>query len=256
VAGELIGLYLDSAATLARRTAEMHLALARETSDEAFRPEKITPDDLAGLADVLHAHATEVFESLRNNLSKVPDEYMETAGRVLSNRRRLLSRLQDLDKLEVDISKTRIHGDFHLGQVLRVGNDWIILDFEGEPARPLPDRRARQSPLKDVAGMLRSFSYAAQAAYLNHTARRPHDAEKLEIWASFWEKAIAAEFLRRYCETVAGHGIIPNETGAFWTLLDAFVLDKAVYELNYEINNRPAWVKIPLAGILALCLER
>jgi maltose alpha-D-glucosyltransferase/alpha-amylase len=255
-AEDVIGLYVEAAATLARRTAEMHLALVSDTSDEAFRPEKITPNDLAVLADALHAHATEVFEVLRNNLSKVPDEYMEAAGRVLSHRRSLLSRFQGLDKLEVDISKSRIHGDYHLGQLLRVGNDWVILDFEGEPARPLSERRAKQSPLKDVAGMLRSFSYAAQAAFLNHTARRPHDAEKLEVWSSFWEKTICGEFLRRYRETVANHYIVPQEPGAFWTLLDAFVLDKAVYELNYEINNRPAWMKIPLAGILALCLER
>jgi maltose alpha-D-glucosyltransferase / alpha-amylase len=256
VAVETIGIYVESAATLARCTAEMHLALAAETDDDAFRPEPVTKDDLAALADGLHTHATDAFERLRNNLSKVPDELMETAGRVLSQRRRLLERFQSLELMNSELWKTRVHGDYHLGQVLRAKNDYVILDFEGEPARSLAERRGKQPPLKDVAGMLRSFSYAAQAAFLNYVSRRPHEAEKLEVWAAFWAKAIGAEFLRNYRETVAGSRVAPAEAGPFWRLLDAFVLDKAVYELNYEINNRPAWLRIPLAGILDLCMER
>jgi maltose alpha-D-glucosyltransferase/alpha-amylase len=136
--------------------------------------------------------------------------------------------------------------------VLRSKNDFIILDFEGEPARSLAERRAKQSPLKDVAGMLRSFSYCAFSGLMKYTTRRPNDFDRLEPWARLWEQAVSAEFLRAYRAAVAGIAVVPSETGPFQQLLQAYVLDKALYELVYELNNRPAWVRIPLTGILAL----
>jgi maltose alpha-D-glucosyltransferase/alpha-amylase len=148
-----------------------------------------------------------------------------------------------------------VHGDYHLGQVLRVKTDYVILDFEGEPARPLAERRAKHSPLKDVAGMLRSLSYAAYAGLINYTARRPEDLERLEPWARLWERSSGAEFLRAYRETAAGAAFLPPEENDFRRLLSAHWLDKALYELSYELNNRPSWIRIPLMGILSLPLE-
>jgi maltose alpha-D-glucosyltransferase/alpha-amylase len=150
--------------------------------------------------------------------------------------------------------QTRIHGDYHLGQVLRTKSDFVILDFEGEPARSLQERSAKQSPLKDVAGMLRSFSYAAFASLNRYTAHRPQDAGKLESWSRLWEQSITGEFLKAYREVVGQSPIVPSEPAAFRSLLGAFILDKAFYELVYELNNRPAWVRIPLQGILSLTL--
>ena len=151
----------------------------------------------------------------------------------------------------MNILRTRIHGDYHLGQVLRVKGDYVILDFEGEPARPLAERRAKYSPLKDVAGMLRSFSYAAWAALLTYTGRRSGDFAQMEPWARLWEREISAEFLRAYRATAGDAPFLPDTTEALRILLDAYLMDKALYELSYELQNRPAWVQIPLRGILS-----
>jgi maltose alpha-D-glucosyltransferase/alpha-amylase len=150
--------------------------------------------------------------------------------------------------------RIRIHGDYHLGQVLRVKTDFVILDFEGEPARPLAYRRSKQCALKDVAGMLRSFSYAAYATLINYTARHPEDLATLEPWARFWERSVAAEFLRAYRQAARGANFVPADESDFQNLLDAFLLDKALYEVLYELNSRPAWVRIPLMGIMSLAL--
>src|SRR5215469_14531485 len=127
----------------------------------------------------------------------------------------------------------RVHGDYHLGQVLRVKTDHVILDFEGEPARPIAERRAKQSPLRDVAGMLRSFGYAAYVGLMNYTSRRPEDLDRLEAWAQLWERSNCAEFLRAYRETAEGAAFVPSESSDFRRLLAVFLLDKALYELSY-----------------------
>jgi maltose alpha-D-glucosyltransferase/alpha-amylase len=133
-----------------------------------------------------------------------------------------------------------------------VKTDFVILDFEGEPARPLAYRRAKQCPLKDVAGMLRSFSYAAHASLINYTARHSEDIARLERWALLWERSAAAEFLRAYRETAGDGEFLSRNSADFRRLLDIFLLDKALYEVLYEMNSRPAWVRIPLMGILSL----
>ena len=171
---------------------------------------------------------------------------------MLSRKRLALERFSQIEAAEIHALRTRIHGDYHLGQVLRAKNDFVLLDFEGEPARTLAERRAKQSPLKDVAGMLRSFSYCAFSGLAKYTTRRPNDFDRLEPWARLWEQSVSAEFLRAYRQAIAGVAIVPPEAGPFQQLLEAYVLDKALYELVYELNNRPAWVRIPLTGILAL----
>jgi len=151
--------------------------------------------------------------------------------------------------------RIRIHGDYHLGQVLRAKDDFLIVDFEGEPARPLEERRRKQSPLRDVAGMMRSFSYAAFAALDLHKQRHPESSAALETWAAAWERAASAAFLSNYREVMAANpGLLPQPEQA-QALLLAFLLEKALYELLYELNNRPSWLRIPLGGVLSLLRE-
>jgi maltose alpha-D-glucosyltransferase / alpha-amylase len=254
LAREHVALYLDSAATLGRRTGELHIALATPTNDPAFAPEPLTSEDLRAVLKDIREHGAHVFDVLKETMSQLSDDLIECAGLVLSRRRGLLDRFRQLSGETIEGLRTRIHGDYHLGQVLVFKSDFFIIDFEGEPARPLAERRAKQSPMKDVAGMLRSFSYAAYAALLTYTARRPDDLASLMPWARLWERSVSAEFLRAYRTTSQGSLHVPSDPNQFRKLLDTFLLDKALYELRYELDNRPSWVRIPIEGILSLTL--
>jgi maltose alpha-D-glucosyltransferase/alpha-amylase len=254
VARDHLGIYLDAAITLGRRTAELHLALASPTDDPAFAPEPFTAEDFQAVLEDLHQHASRVLDLLKERVSYLPDEVLEIAATVLSRRRRILDHFGALKSADFRTQRIRIHGDYHLGQVLRTKTDFVILDFEGEPARSLAHRRAKQCPLKDVAGMLRSFSYAAYASLINYTARHPEDLSRLEPWAKLWERSAAAAFLHAYRETAQGAPFLSVDSGDFRKLLDVFLLDKALYEVLYELNARPAWVRIPLMGIMSLPL--
>jgi maltose alpha-D-glucosyltransferase/alpha-amylase len=254
LARDHVGIYLDLAATLGRRTAEMHLALASSANDPAFAPEPLTGQDLEALLANVREHASTVFDLLKERVSYLQDDVVEIAATVMSQRRRVLDHFRASNSVNFRTDRIRIHGDYHLGQVLKVRTDFVILDFEGEPARSLANRRAKQCALKDVAGMLRSFSYAAYASLLNYTARHPEDIAKLEPWAQLWERSVAAEFLRAYRVTAEGSGFLPPERADFRNLLNIFLMDKALYEVLYELNSRPGWVRIPLLGILSLQL--
>ncbi|MGB7754342.1 MAG: hypothetical protein WCF88_22505, partial [Candidatus Acidiferrales bacterium] len=249
-----LGIYLDAAATLGRRTAELHLALAAPSDDPAFTPEPLTPENFQAVLLDFHQNASRVLDVLKERVPFLPDEVIEVAATVLSRRRRILDYFGTLKSANFRTQRIRIHGDYHLGQVLRVKTDFVILDFEGEPARPLEYRRSKQCPLKDVAGMLRSFSYAAYASLNNYSARHSEDLTRLEPWAQLWERSAAAAFLRAYRETAQGAEFAPADTSDFHELLDVFLLDKALYEVLYELNARPAWVRIPLMGIMSLPL--
>jgi maltose alpha-D-glucosyltransferase/alpha-amylase len=254
LARDHVGLYLESAATLGRRTAELHLALGAPTNNPDFAPEPLNAEYLRAVGKDIREHAARVFDALKENVSQLPDDAVECAGLVLSRRRQILDRFRFMGTDGIHALRTRIHGDYHLGQVLRFKSDFIILDFEGEPARSLAERRAKQSPMKDVAGMLRSFSYAAYATLMNYTARRPEEFSTLMPWAKLWERSVSAEFLRAYRAASQNATLVPAEMPDFKKLLDAYLLDKALYELLYELNNRPAWVRIPIEGILSLTL--
>ena len=145
-------------------------------------------------------------------------------------------------------ARIRVHGDYHLGQLLWSEQDFYILDFEGEPARSLAERRAKESPLKDVAGMLRSFSYAATAGLLAFERRHPGSLPALESWAALWERWIGAAFLGAYRRMLGDSPLLPQGDD-FSGLLALFALEKAFYELGYEMNNRPDWLRIPLVGV-------
>ncbi len=261
------GLWLEAAAVLGRRTAELHLALAIPTNDPAFAAELFTPEDLARDARRIDAQITSTLETLKLKFSTLKDLIADDAALLLSRRINLFTRANAIAACGAAGQRIRIHGDYHLGQTLRTPKpsrgskkntgDFVLLDFEGEPARPLVERRQKQSPLKDVAGMLRSFSYAAYSGldqFLTANPERMHspDSKRLTGWALLWQNAGSTEFLRAYRETVSADSALLPPPQQSQALLSAYLLEKALYELLYELNNRPTWLHIPLAGILAL----
>ncbi|HXV08531.1 MAG TPA: alpha-amylase, partial [Burkholderiales bacterium] len=173
---------------------------------------------------------------------------------VLERRARLLRAVDSRAPRQIDAIKCRYHGDYHLGQVLINRNDFVIADFEGEPGRSLPERRAKHSPLRDVAGMLRSFGYARATALSRATGERPEDLQQLEPPARQWESEARRAFLRAYQEATAG-GVLYRSVEQALSLIALFEIEKASYELRYELANRPDWVAIPLRGILELSDE-
>jgi maltose alpha-D-glucosyltransferase/alpha-amylase len=197
--------------------------------------------------------AVQTFHMLRKAQGSLPGPAREPAEQVLALQGEVLARFQAVTRGPIGATRIRTHGDYHLGQVLYTGKDFVLIDFEGEPARPLSERRLKRSPLRDVAGMLRSFHYAVCAALRDHEARgllRPEQATVLGPWASFWQQWVAATFLRGYLEVAGEASFVPTAREELQVLLDAHLLEKAVYELGYELNNRPEWVGIPLQGIL------
>ena len=268
---EHAGPSLEAAALLGRRTAEMHLALATSTSDPAFAAEPLTAADLASDARRIDAQITSTLEALKLKLSTLKDLAADDAGLLLSRRINLFARAHGITATTPAGQRIRIHGDYHLGQTLRSAGpdaqqgDFVILDFEGEPARPLAERRQKQCPLKDVAGMIRSFSYAAHSGLQQYettsrdsdpvstvAASRPRRDAELPAWALLWQDSVSAEFLRAYRKAISANPALLPSPEQCQALLAAYMLEKALYELLYELNNRPAWLRIPLAGILTL----
>jgi maltose alpha-D-glucosyltransferase/alpha-amylase len=255
---------IEAAALLGRRTAEMHLALATPTSDSAFAAEPFTGEDLAREAHRIEGEIATTLEALKFKICALDDDTAGDAGLLLSRRRELIVRAQAITNLTDAGMRIRIHGDYHLGQTLRTPEsatnpgDFVLLDFEGEPARPLAERRHKQSPLKDAAGMIRSFCYAAHSGLDQHLSAIPESvresgAGNLSAWATVWQNATASAFLRSYRETLtaANTELLPSPQQS-QSLLDLYLLEKALYELLYELNNRPTWLRIPLSGILTL----
>jgi len=169
---------------------------------------------------------------------------------ILSHQQEIVRRFGELKKVRLDCMRSRVHGDYHLAQVLFTGKDFVLTDFEGEPARSLTDRRLKRSPIRDVAGMIRSFHYAAMSVILNNNNPKIKENTELVLGAArFWYKAVSALFLRSYLATVANSVILPSDRNSLSVLLDAFLLEKVIYELGYELNNRPEWISIPIKGI-------
>ena len=252
---EIFGGYHGTAETLGRRTAEAHLALAGNTRDPEFAPQPFTAADVNRLTADAAAQWRKAFEALKAAAGQggtLPADVADLARSLIDQEREVAGRIGSGPVVGSTLTKTRVHGDYHLGQVLWAEGDFYILDFEGEPARPLAERRERQSPLKDVAGMLRSFSYAAYAGLFGHQAQRHGQLSQYEPWARIWLTWASAAFLRSYLATAGNARFIPADPSVRDRLLQLFMLDKALYELNYELNNRPDWVRIPLLGILGI----
>jgi maltose alpha-D-glucosyltransferase/alpha-amylase len=244
---------LEAAALIGRRTAELHLALATPSDDPAFAAEATNQATLEQDRNRVQTQLTSALDALQTALPTLPVGVQAQARRVLGLREELQSRIEMLTgEAALFGQRIRIHGDYHLGQLLRTRTDFLMVDFEGEPARSLTERRAKQSPLRDVAGMLRSFGYAAQSALNTAAELEPAARSGLEPWASAWEQAASAGFLDAYRAGIAANPALTLAPGPFNALLLIFLLEKALYELLYELNNRPAWLPIPLNGLLAI----
>ena len=246
-----LGDYAESAALLGKRTAEMHAAFEDENAGPDFIPEPFTNQDGQKLYQDLLSQADIAFEALRRKQAILTGAAVEAAHQVLRLEPEITARFGGLRESPVTAVRIRHHGDYHLGQVLYTGSDFMIIDFEGEPARPLSERRRKALAMRDVAGMLRSFQYAAYAALFE-----AKDMGELESWAEFWTHEVSAIYLNGYFSSVRGLRCIPSDATEKEVLLDAFLLQKALYELAYELNNRPDWVVIPLRGILSLMAAR
>jgi maltose alpha-D-glucosyltransferase / alpha-amylase len=255
-ADEIIGDYIGSASLLGRRTAEMHLALGAPTEDPAFRLEAFTMDYQEEMYHAMRDLSDQAFLLMRGHLDKLPESARDEAARLVSLQDDVAGRFDALRRHPIEAKRSRCHGDYHLGQVLYTGSDFMIIDFEGEPVRSLQERRRKHSPLKDVAGMLRSFHYAAYSGLFSHVERHrvrdAADVRDLEYWADLWHYWVSVAYLSTYLERLGKTEMLPNNESDLRIVLDAHLLEKAVYELVYELNNRPDWVQIPMKGILQL----
>jgi maltose alpha-D-glucosyltransferase/alpha-amylase len=248
-AAEAHGAYLALVQTLALRTAELHRAFTLTTGDAAFDPEPASAQEYAAWKSRVRDDARATLQLVERRLPELTGAVAEAAQALIARASELMEIVESAALPRGAMLKTRHHGDYHLGQVLLHENDFVIIDFEGEPERPVAERRAKHSPLRDVAGMLRSFDYAQWTA-LRAAAKSPEDYTRLLPLATGWQAEARRLFLEAYAGGVADSGLHASFDDAAG-LLRLFELEKALYELRYEINNRPDWIHVPLAGIRA-----
>jgi len=244
------GAYLQMTSLLGQRTAQMHLALASSRNDPNFTPEPFSKLYQRSVFQSMASLTRKNMQLLKARLKIVPESAQEDVKNILHSQEKIMDTLQKILQKKFSAMKIRIHGDYHLGQVLYTVGDFVVIDFEGEPVRPLSERRLKRSALRDVAGMIRSFHYAAYGAFFLRGSIRQEDIVFLEPWAKVWYSFVSAVFLHAYMDTVGGAAFVPKDKQEFEILFNAFLLEKAVYELGYELNNRPNWVTIPAKGIM------
>jgi maltose alpha-D-glucosyltransferase/alpha-amylase len=244
--------YLELARRLGRRTAELHRAFASDTDDPAFAREPVTAEDLAVWLDEARRQVAAGYATLAQARASVSPAVVAEIDWAIALRAEVEAAVTDFAAPTDSWVKTRLHGDFHLGQVLVADGDVLILDFEGEPAKSVAERRAKSSPLKDVAGMLRSFDYAAWASALQ-LAGDDQDAMALLLApAMAWRDLAQRAFLDSYRTVIHGCPVWPAEDAAADRLLTVFTVQKLLYEIHYEAANRPSWLMIPVRGITGL----
>jgi maltose alpha-D-glucosyltransferase / alpha-amylase len=226
---------LEELERLGDTTAELHVLLARVELEPEISPEPIDAGDLKLWA-----------ERARESLDRVRRLFPDALEGLEAGTEKVIDSVHSVDEAG---AKTRVHGDYHLGQVMLTPRGWVILDFEGEPARALEERRTKESPLRDVAGMLRSFSYAATATAFERADPGSEEWGLIEEWARTWEDLARERFLRAYLRTSHEGGFLPPEDRSVAVMLNFYEIEKAIYELGYERGHRPEWVPIPLRGI-------
>lgn len=245
-------IYLEMVSLLARRTAELHTAFFSLSHNSDTVPEPFSVLYQKSVYQSMRALTLKVFSGLESNLPYPDEELSKEAAGVLESKQEILKRFRNLTSHKMSGMKIRIHGDYHLGQVLYTGKDFVIIDFEGEPARPLSERRLKRSALRDVAGMIRSFHYAAYGAIILRPVTQTADPQELRDLADMWYYYVRGVFLHSYLETVGDAEFLPKNKQDFEMLLSSFLLEKAIYEAGYELNNRPDWLMIPIRGIQQL----
>ncbi|MEG4392790.1 maltose alpha-D-glucosyltransferase [Microcoleus sp. BROC3] len=255
LARELIGSYLASAELLGQRTAELHLALASDIENPAFAPENFTSFYQRSIYQQMRNLAGRTLLLLKKRLSHLPPATQKLAQTLLNREDLLMERFKSILNLRITADRIRCHGDFHFGQVLYTGKDFVIIDFGGERNRPLSERRMKRSPLRDVAGMLQSFNYAVTLALRNEVESgmiRPENLPEMQQWANVWHRWVTLTFVKSYLATAADANFLPKSIPELQVLLDAYILEKGVAELVYELNYRLDSVEIPLQRILQL----
>jgi maltose alpha-D-glucosyltransferase/alpha-amylase len=257
-----IGFYFESAVLLARRTAQMHAALASASQDPLFTPEPFSKLYQRALFQSMNSMAGRVLGQLEKRIrarkNPLPEHIHAAAKQILDRRQEIIDRFRALTSRKISAMRLRCHGDFHLGQILHTGHDFVIIDFEGEPVRPVSERRIKRSPLRDVAGLLRSFHYACHVALQAEETRgmfHPELRGTMAARAEEWRMWVSAQYLGEYLARSADAGFLPDTHEEMEILLHAYLMEKAVYELGYEMNNRPDWINIPLTGIEQLLNE-
>lgn len=243
------GVFADRIYLLGKRTAEMHQALISSATEKDFEPEPFSLHYQRSLYSSLQSLTRAALQSLKQNISSLPESIKEEAGEILQSRDKILTIFKRIFAHKIDTMKIRNHGDFHLGQVLWTGKDFVIIDFEGEPAKPYSERRLKRSPLRDVAGMIRSFHYAVYSTVMQDQYNSQRRESDLLEWADLWYHYISRFYMQGYLDQVKGADFIPEKEEDLKILMETYLLEKAVYELNYELNNRPDWVLIPIRGI-------
>ncbi|HWB74973.1 MAG TPA: putative maltokinase, partial [Nannocystaceae bacterium] len=251
VARETAGTYLGLARLLGMRTAQLHLALASERTDPAFAPEPFSTLHQRSIYQSAHSQLAATFDALRRGVQRLPLEAAALAHQLLPQRKEIDRRLAAIRGEKIEAMRTRVHGDMHLGQVLYTGGDFVFIDFEGEPARTLSERRRKRSPLRDVAAMLRSFHYASATA-LRGEGVRAQDVATLAPWARAWADWVGGQWLAAWLAEAGDASFVPRDEGVLARMLDFYLLEKVIYEIHYELNNRPDWLVIPLAGLADL----
>jgi len=240
---------LDRMRLLAQRTGGMHLALASDHQKAELAPEPFTALYQRSLYQSMRGQVRRALQLLAKQQKQLGEEDQALAAELLAKEATILECFKRLLGRKIPTQRIRIHGDYHLGQVLYTGRDFVIIDFEGEPARPISERRLKRSPLRDVAGMLRSIQYAVATAV---RALPPGSGDAVLPWAQLWEMTMMKLYWESYQNEVAGAAFLPEEPADRQNLLQAFLLEKAAYEVGYELNNRPTWVGIPMQGMLGL----
>jgi trehalose synthase-fused probable maltokinase len=231
---ERTGEFLHAIEQLGDATASLHVLMSREEIEQNLLPEVISPRDLSEWADRVSIAAARL-DGMGDGIERMRAE--------------IGARLAAFREITEAGLKTRLHGDYHLGQVLLSPRGWMLLDFEGEPARPLELRRAKQSALRDAAGMLRSFSYAASAALMDRADPGSDEWARLEPWADAWEALARDKFLGAYLTRAHEGRFLPPERADLALMIEVFEIDKVLYEIDYERHNRPDWLRIPVRGL-------
>ncbi|MGF1581334.1 MAG: maltose alpha-D-glucosyltransferase [Gemmataceae bacterium] len=252
--------YLETAKLLGQRVAELHVAFASETEDKAFEPESFGKLYQRSVYQSMRNLVGNTFSVLRKSRAELPEEAQSNANKLLGFEAEILRRFRKGLERKWTGQRTRIHGHLHLAQVLSTGKDFVLIDFEGDPSRSLNDRRIKRSPLHDIAGMIRSFHYAAYGGLFGeekfHGASpglvRPEDLSEMEDSACIWYEWVSASFLKGYMGVAEGQAYLPETTDELKELMEIFLLEKAITELGFELNHRIDWVDIPLLGILQL----
>ncbi len=252
---DLHAVYVTQARQLGLRTAELHRALCRADADKAFAPEPLTSAYLRSYLRKVRQQGAAALKTLADRQQQLPPELVERVAPLLTRRNETLARVGQALPARIDAARCRIHGDYHLGQVLVAQNDFYVLDFEGEPNRSLEERREKQIALKDVAGMVRSFDYCAWTAVEKVATNHPDRRDALAALALGWRDAAVSAFLDSYRAAIAGCPAYPSDESAAKVLLELAIMEKLFYEIGYELANRPAWLRIPLASAAHLLRE-